>query len=126
MRAATSGYGRPTSHSETGVQETERRGCGHVHIHKPEMEQLAYLGLHGTKVDDDAVAQICKHLKQLTQLDLGQCSRVTSVALLYLQGLWCERQPAHPPDDGRAAISRAPLLHNRFCRAAAACRPGAR
>ena len=50
------------------------------------MEQLTYLGLHGTKVDDDAVALVCKHLRRLEHIDLSQCARVTSVALLSLQG----------------------------------------
>ena len=47
---------------------------------------MHYLGLHGTKLDDDAVGLICRHLKQLEHVDLGGCARITSNALLHLQG----------------------------------------
>jgi hypothetical protein len=61
------------------------------------MEALAYLGLRATKVDDEAVTLLCRHLRRLVHLDLSQCTRVTSMALLSLQGARATRSPASSP-----------------------------
>jgi len=50
------------------------------------LTDLRYLGLAGTKIDNDSVAALCGALRQLEELDLSCCAKVDSDALLFLQG----------------------------------------
>ena len=64
---------------------------------------VRYLGLAGTKIDNDSVAKLCCALRQLEELNLSRCVNVDSDALLFLQGplrvsaaqLKCNPSPRH-------------------------------